>query len=162
MLHVSLLGERTIVDDVTGEVRSRSSRTVALVALLAVHAGAPQPRGRIAATFWPSSPEQQALTNLRRELHQLRRTLADDDSLVVTSTDLAWRDRDSCRVDLRDFQRARERLLAAEPEDTAPSASRCAGGSPTPPDGPDGGRSRSGPRGGASASTRSTRSATAT
>ena len=74
----------------------------------------PQPRVRIAATFWPSSPEQQALTNLRRELHQLRRTLADDDSLVVTSTDLAWRDRDTCRVDLREFERARERVLAAE------------------------------------------------
>ena len=113
MLHVSLLGERTIVDDVTGEVRSRSSRTVALVALLAVHAGAPQPRGRIAATFWPSSPEQQALTNLRRELHQLRRTLDDDASLVVTSTDLTWRDEETCRVDLRVFERARARALEA-------------------------------------------------
>ena len=117
MLHVSLLGERTIVDDVTGEVRSRSSRTVALVALLAVHAGAPQPRGRIAATFWPSSPEQQALTNLRRELHQLRRTLDDDASLVVTSTDLTWRDEETCRVDLRVFERARVRALEAPPGD---------------------------------------------
>ena len=117
MLHVSLLGERTIVDDVTGEVRSRSSRTVALIALLAVHAGAPQPRGRIAATFWPSSPEQQALTNLRRELHQLRRTLDDDESLVVTSTDLTWRDEATCHVDLRTFERARVRALAAPPLD---------------------------------------------
>ena len=119
MLHVSLLGERTVVDDATGEVRSRSSRTIALIALLAVHAGRPQPRARIAGTFWPSSPEQQALTNLRRELHQLRRTLEDDDSLDVTSTDLTWRDRDSCRVDLRVFERARERALRAAPDDTA-------------------------------------------
>jgi DNA-binding SARP family transcriptional activator len=57
MLQVSLLGERTVTDEATGEVRSRSSRTLALIAYLAVHAGAPQPRGRIAATFWPASPE---------------------------------------------------------------------------------------------------------
>ena len=119
MLHVSLLGERTVVDDATGEVRSRSSRTLALIAFLAARAGSPQPRARIAGTFWPSSPEQQALTNLRRELHQLRRTLEDDDSLEVTSTDLTWRDRDTCRVDLRVFERAREAALQAAPDDTA-------------------------------------------
>src|SRR6478752_5205496 len=119
MLHVSLLGERTVVDDATGEVRSRSSRTLALIAFLAARAGSPQPRARIAGTFWPSSPEQQALTNLRRELHQLRRTLEDDDSLEVTSTDLTWRDRDTCRVDLRVFERAREAALHAAPDDTA-------------------------------------------
>ena len=117
MLRVSLLGERTVTDEATGEVRSRSSRTLALIAYLAVHAGSPQPRGRIAATFWPASPEQQALTNLRRELHQLRRTVDDDESLLVTGTDLTWRDRDTCRVDLRDFHRARERALAVAPGD---------------------------------------------
>jgi DNA-binding SARP family transcriptional activator/tetratricopeptide (TPR) repeat protein len=117
MLQVSLLGERTVTDEATGEVRSRSSRTLALIAYLAVHAGAPQPRGRIAATFWPASPEQQALTNLRRELHQLRRIVDGDESLLVTGTDLTWRDRDTCQVDLRDFQRARERTLAAAPGD---------------------------------------------
>ena len=70
-------------------------------------------RARIAATFWPSSPEQQALTNLRRELHQLRRTLDDDASLVVTSTDLTWCDEETCLVDLRVFERARARALEA-------------------------------------------------
>ena len=119
MLHVSVLGERTVVDDATGEVRSRSSRTLALIALLAGQAGRPQPRALIAGTFWPSSPEQQALTNLRRELHQLRHTLGDDDSLVITPTDLCWRDRDTCRVDLREFERARQALLHAAPDDTA-------------------------------------------
>ena len=80
MLHVSLLGARTVVDDATGEIRSRSSRTLALIALLASHAGTPQPRARIAGTFWPDSPEPQALTNLRRELHHLRVLLRDDES----------------------------------------------------------------------------------
>ena len=75
-LHVSLLGAQSITDDATGAVRSRSSRTLALVAYLALHAGSPQTRQRIAGLFWPDSTDAQALTNLRRELHHLRRALA--------------------------------------------------------------------------------------
>ena len=71
-LHVSLLGAQSITEDATGTVRTRSSRTVALVAYLALHAGAPQTRQRIAGLFWPDSTDAQALTNLRRELHHLR------------------------------------------------------------------------------------------
>jgi hypothetical protein len=51
LLQVSLLGERTVIDEATGEVRSRSTRTLALIAYLAIHSGTAQPRGRIAATF---------------------------------------------------------------------------------------------------------------
>ena len=113
MLLISLLGERTAIDAVTDEVRTRSSRTIALIAFLALHAGLPQPRVRIAASFWPESPEQQALTNLRRELHQLRRVLDDDESLVVTASDLTWCESPSCTVDLLTFRHARESALAA-------------------------------------------------
>ena len=55
MLRVSLLGEQVIADDATGEIRSRSSRTLALVAFLVVHAGSPQSRQQLAALFWPGS-----------------------------------------------------------------------------------------------------------
>src|SRR5512146_3050509 len=68
MLHVTLLGEQVIYDDGSGAA-TRSSRTVALVAYLAAHAGRPQARQLIAGLFWPESTEAQALTNLRRELH---------------------------------------------------------------------------------------------
>ncbi len=112
MLRVSLLGEQAITGAGTG-VRARSSRAVALVAFLAVHAGSPQPRQRIAGLFWPDSTDAQALTNLRRELHQLRQFLDDEPSLVVTSTDLCWRDTETCRVDLRVFGIEREAALAA-------------------------------------------------
>jgi hypothetical protein len=81
MLHVSLLGEQSITDDEAG-VQVHSSHAVALVAFLAAHAGAPQPRQRIAGMFWPDSTDPQALTNLRRELHHLRQVLADEPSLV--------------------------------------------------------------------------------
>ena len=73
MLRVSLLGEQSVTG--AGD-RARSSRAVALVAFLAAHAGSPQPRQRIAGLFWPDSTDAQALTNLRRELHQLRDRVA--------------------------------------------------------------------------------------
>src|SRR5450755_4565540 len=102
MLQVSVLGEQVITDDGTS-VRIRSSRAVALVAFLVAHAGSPQARQRIAGLFWPDSTDGQALTNLRRELHQLRNVLGNETSLVVTSRDLCWRDTETCRVDVRTF-----------------------------------------------------------
>ncbi len=113
MLHVTLLGEQAITDDGTGSVRMRSSRTVALVAFLALHAGSPQARQRIAGLFWPDSTDAQALTNLRRELHNLRHVLGDQPVLVVTSRDLCWRDSETTRVDVRAFDIEREAALAA-------------------------------------------------
>ena len=113
MLYVTLLGEQAITDDVTGSVRMRSSRTVALVAFLAVHARSPQARQRIAGLFWPDSTDAQALTNLRRELHNLRHVLGDEPALVVTSRDLCWRDSETTRVDVRIFDIERKAALAA-------------------------------------------------
>src|SRR5580698_604984 len=113
MLHVSVLGEQAITSDDEAGVHVHSSHAVALVAFLAAHAGAPQPRQRIAGTFWPDSTDAQALTNLRRELHHLRQVLGDEPSLVVTSRDLCWRDTGTCQVDLRIFQIERAAALAA-------------------------------------------------
>jgi DNA-binding SARP family transcriptional activator/tetratricopeptide (TPR) repeat protein len=70
-------------------------------------------RPRIAGLFWPDSTDAQALTNLRRELHNLRQVLGDEPSLVVTSRDLFWRDTETCRVDLRTFDIERKAALAA-------------------------------------------------
>lgn len=112
MLRVSLLGEQAITNDGTG-ARVRSSRGVALVAFLVVHAGVPQARERIAGLFWPESTGGQALTNLRRELHHLRQVLAEEPSLVVTSRDLCWRDTETCRVDVRAFDRECKAALDA-------------------------------------------------
>ncbi|HEY6933824.1 MAG TPA: AAA family ATPase [Marmoricola sp.] len=113
MLQVRLLGERALLDADTGQVLARSPRTLALIAFLVLHAGAPQSRGRLASTFWPDSTEQQALTNLRRELHQLRRISGVDGCLAVTAADLAWRDHPDCRVDLGTFRAERAEAVAA-------------------------------------------------
>lgn len=112
MMRVSLLGEQ-VVGDASGVVRTRSSRTLALLGYLVVHAPVPQARQRIAATFWPDSTDEQALTNLRRELHHLRQLLGPGSGLVVTARDLRWTDTPACRVDVRDFARDRAAALAA-------------------------------------------------
>ena len=120
MLRVCVLGEQTLVEDRTAAVRIRSSRAVALIGYLAAHADSPQPRQRIAGLFWPESADAQALTNLRRELHNLRQVLGEEPSLVVTARDLGWRDTGTCRVDLRVYEEERLAALAAdEAGDTA-------------------------------------------
>ena len=113
MRQVSLLGEQAITDDRGGSLQVRSTRAVVLVAFLVVHAGAAQPRPRIAGLFWPESGDGQALTNLRRELHHLRQVLGDEPALVVTPRDLCWHDTGTCRVDVRVFDRERKAALAA-------------------------------------------------
>ena len=112
MLEVSLLGEQ-YVEGSTATNLARSSRSIALLGFLAVHAEAPQPRQRLAAIFWPDSTEQQARTNLRRELHYLRVLLGEDRSLVVEPATLMWREWPTCRVDVCVFRRERQLALQA-------------------------------------------------
>ena len=102
MYEIRLLGEQA-VSDARGAPLAVPPRAVALVGYLALHAGLPQQRGRIATLFWPDSTDEQALTNLRRELHHLRTALPDGSGLVVTGRELCWRDTAGVRVDLREF-----------------------------------------------------------
>ncbi len=120
MLKVSLLGEQVIADDATGDIRSRSSRTLALVGHLVVNAGSVCGRQQLAGLFWPDSADAQALTNLRRELHHLRRLLGADGPLEVTATSLRWRDSATCRVDVRVLRTRLER--ARRCADSEPAA----------------------------------------
>jgi DNA-binding SARP family transcriptional activator/tetratricopeptide (TPR) repeat protein len=112
LLEVSLLGEQYVAGS-TATGLGRSSRSIALLGFLAVHADAPQPRQRLAAIFWPDSTEQQARTNLRRELHHLRLLLDDDPALVVEPATLMWRESPTCRVDVCVFHRERQFALQA-------------------------------------------------
>ena len=112
-LRVALLGDGSITDAVTGEVRTRSSRSIVLVGYLVVRAGTTQPRQRIAGLFWPESGDAQALTNLRRELHGLRRVLDGQPCLDVSGQGLGWRDAPAVTVDLLAFRDAAASALAA-------------------------------------------------
>lgn len=117
MLTIRLLGEQSVVDAETGRISSRSTRTLALLGLLIQQTGTPVTRASIAGQFWPESGEVQALTNLRRELHALRRLLGDDDSLEVTGQHLCWHDRQRHHIDLADFLREREVVRREDQDD---------------------------------------------
>jgi len=123
VLTVRVLGEQSLVGAATG-TRHCSARALALVGYLAWHAGVPQQRSRIAGQFWPDSTSSQALTNLRRELHDLRAVLPGE-ALQATMSTLAWHDARRCRVDLRVFARERAAALSpgARPEDVRRRAS---------------------------------------
>lgn len=113
MLVVRLLGSQSAVDAGTGTIATRSSRTLALIGLLVARVGVPQDRAAIAGAFWPESGDPQALTNLRRELRQLRRLVgAPDDCLEITSTQICWHDSDRHDIDLATFLREDERTQA--------------------------------------------------
>jgi DNA-binding SARP family transcriptional activator len=113
VLRVTVLGGQQITDDRDGGVRVRSSRALALVAYLAVHAGVPHARQRVAGLLWPDSGDAQALTNLRRELHHLRQVLGDKGSLQATGRDVCWVDSPTCHADVRAFDAERTTALAA-------------------------------------------------
>lgn len=113
-MRVLLLGERAVVQEGVDPVTS--VRTVSVIAFLAAHAGVPQPRAALAAALWPDTTMAQALTNLRRELHHLRRQLAGNAALEVTSTHLTWHDDPGCQVDLIELRGADVELLAAAEE----------------------------------------------
>jgi DNA-binding SARP family transcriptional activator len=82
-----------------------SARLESLLAYLLLHRDAPQPRQRLAFLLWPNSTEQQAQTNLRKVLHNLRRALPDADCLIaVAPRTLQWRGPVS--VDVEEFERA--------------------------------------------------------
>jgi DNA-binding SARP family transcriptional activator/tetratricopeptide (TPR) repeat protein len=105
MLIIRLLGAQAVLDGATGRIRTGSSRTLALLGVLIAHTGRPQDRTTIAGEFWPESGDGQALTNLRRELHDLRRILGEDDSLEITTGQLCWHDRGRHDIDLSTFLR---------------------------------------------------------
>jgi DNA-binding SARP family transcriptional activator len=113
MMAIRLLGEQRVSGGSADAGRTPSSRSIGLLAYLALHSGMAQPRQRLAGIFWPDSSEAQARTNLRRELHNLRLLIDDDASLVVEAATLTWCDDRTCRVDVRVFDTERAAALAA-------------------------------------------------
>ncbi|QTF90932.1 hypothetical protein, partial [Halomonas sp. BM-2019] len=107
MLEIRLLGEQRVLAAGTPVDTLHSSKALGLLTYLALHAGTPLPRQRLAGLFWPDSSEAQARTNLRRELHQLRAALPDPERcLAADAHSLCWREGAPCRLDLLAFQYA--------------------------------------------------------
>ena len=103
-----------------------SPRAQALLAYLALHRDAAQPRRQISFVLWPDSAEAQALNNLRQLLHQVRASWPDAAAfLVADATSLALRSGIGLSVDIDGYEAAVATALAAD-GDVDPSATRAA------------------------------------
>ncbi|MCB0127363.1 MAG: AAA family ATPase, partial [Caldilineaceae bacterium] len=106
MLEIRLLGNFNLTYN--GEAVAAfhdSPRLQTLLAYLALHADAPQPRRQIAYLFWPESTETQARTNLRKLLLQLRRALPTaEEFLTITQQTIQWQPDAPLWIDVADVQ----------------------------------------------------------
>ena len=84
-------------------------RLQSLLAYLALHRNIPKSRQYLAYLFWPDSTEEQARTNLRRQLHELRLALPGAEEYLAIHTQwIQWRPDAQITLDVSEF----ERLLA--------------------------------------------------
>lgn len=89
------------------------ARAVDLLALLASQPGRVQPRALVASQLWPDSSDAQARTNLRRELHNLRRVLGETTCLTTSVDGLGWASNEAVEVDVVGLIGAQAQALAA-------------------------------------------------
>ena len=82
-----------------------SKRARAVLAYLALNPG-PQPRGRLAARFWPDVLDESARASLRVALTELRQALGPAAVYVLATRDTVALDGADLSVDARAFQRA--------------------------------------------------------
>ncbi len=123
MLHVELLGGFRVLTSGGPIARLPGARQQQLIAFLILQSrGAPIARQRCAASLWPDSTDQQALTNLRRELHHLRQSWPDLDALISADTrTLAW-NAAAATTDVFEFEAAAERGLNGDDASLAAAA----------------------------------------
>jgi DNA-binding SARP family transcriptional activator len=85
MLRVRLIGEMALEVDGSGIPPPASRRARSLLAWLALHPGL-QPRGDLAARFWPDVLDSSARTNLRSALMTLRNELGPEAGACLVTT----------------------------------------------------------------------------
>ena len=111
-LSIELLGGFRVLANGRPLAQPVSARQQELIAFLVLHArSGPIQRQRVSGSLWPESSDEQALTNLRRELHHLQRSPILHALVDVGSRTLAWRDAASATVDVAGFTAAADRGL---------------------------------------------------
>ena len=106
MLEVQLLGHLALAD--SGR-RVEAVRNPRLLAYLILNRDRPLERTEVAFALWPDSSDAQALTNLRRELHALRRALPSAERLLaVERRTIRWRPDGPFHLDVATFEDAVE------------------------------------------------------
>jgi DNA-binding SARP family transcriptional activator len=105
-LRIDLLGHFRITRGDT-PVTGVHARQQGLLAYLLLNRQRSHSRHELASIFWPDSGDGQALTNLRRELLNLRRALPDADSPIVADAEtVRWNQSSACACDVLDFEAA--------------------------------------------------------
>jgi DNA-binding SARP family transcriptional activator len=117
-LSIQLLGTVQVALEVPGRspqpLAFHSQRALELLAYLALNHAAPVPRIQVAGLFWPETAEEQALTNLRKVVHQLRRELPDANQyLDLDVGGMRIRLGAPVRIDAADFNSALQRATLA-------------------------------------------------
>jgi DNA-binding SARP family transcriptional activator/tetratricopeptide (TPR) repeat protein len=105
MLDVRLAGRFELRVDGAPIALPASRRARAVLAYLALNP-APQPRGRLAARFWPDVLDESARASLRVALTELRQALGAAAVYVVATRDTVALEGADLTVDAREFQRA--------------------------------------------------------
>jgi hypothetical protein len=117
-LHIHLLGDFRLAYDGQPLTTVNSARLQSLLAYLFLHREAPQSRQHLAFLLWPDSTERQARTNLRKQVHYLRRALPNPDRFLhADAKTLQWLPEAPFTLDVAEFERALDQVEQAN--DTA-------------------------------------------
>lgn len=120
MLEIELLGHFHLVCGGEPVTTLSAPRRQLLLAYLLLHPDVALSRRRVAFHLWPDSDESQALTNLRKQLHHLRRELPEAGRfLQVDSQRVRWRADVPYRLDVDRFEEALAQAEEAGDEATA-------------------------------------------
>ncbi|WP_312113169.1 AAA family ATPase [Brevibacillus reuszeri] len=102
-----LLGSLKITFDDEEFTAAISGGKVKLLVYLVLAFDMPQSRKQIAFDFWPDSTEKQALSNLRKLLHDLRKSHPQiDRHLIITPVSIRWNSESTFYSDVREFEQA--------------------------------------------------------
>jgi DNA-binding SARP family transcriptional activator len=116
-IRIELLGGFRVLADGRPLPQPVSARQQELIAFLVLHGhSGPISRQKVSGSLWPESTDVQALTNLRRELHHLQKSVALHPLVDVGSRTLAWRQAPSVVVDVVAFETAANRAAEGDPK----------------------------------------------
>jgi DNA-binding SARP family transcriptional activator/predicted ATPase len=121
-IRIELLGKLrfTFGQNVITSVNTNRMRS--LLAYLVLNRDAAQSREHLAYLLWPESGDAQARTNLRQLLHNLRRALPVECSLLVSDNhSVRWLPDNSCAVDVAEFESAKRAAELASESDLSAS-----------------------------------------
>src|SRR5207302_11126712 len=105
MLEIRLAGGLALRADGAELALPASKRARAVLAYLALNPG-PQPRGRLAARFWPDVLDESARASLRVALTELRQALGPRAGYLVATRHTVALDGPDISIDVRAFQMA--------------------------------------------------------